>query len=145
MVGGSFNGRTYLQDLTWEAARQINLCTSFQNLKILYRHLKGVQSTIPSRCFQQHIAISRLYLWKQIPLWEQQTECSFQGRRRSLPLIAQVQLMGQPNAMSSGWVALTTLHTPYSSMCPERSAGSSTRIHMAYSVAIWLHPRQISQ
>ena len=68
-----------------------------QNLKSSHRVLVWVQSHIPSKRSQQHIALSRLCPWEELPLWKQWVEHThvFQGREWSEePLMSCTQLAG---------------------------------------------------
>ena len=76
-MAGLTSKETYTWGLFWVTVRWIDLCTHLPNLENLYTGLNWVQSLISSRCSQQYIIISRLYLWGSFWKWVRQVECIF--------------------------------------------------------------------
>ena len=69
----------------------------------LYRGLNRTHLTIPSRQSLQHIVLLRPPPWKWLPLWEQWTECTFQGQRSGWRASNCQGLVWGSNSMTPQW------------------------------------------
>ena len=69
----------------------------------LYRGLNRPHLTIPSRQSLQHIVLSRPPPWKWLPLWEQWTECTFQGQQSGWRASDCQGLVWGSNSMTPQW------------------------------------------
>lgn len=148
LEGGILNMQGDLHTrLVLDAAR-LDRSTHPPESQRLSRSYNCVQSC-PSRWSQQHIILSSLCSWEQLPLWELWTEVIFQGQVRvwaasdCLSLAcrstsAQVLSVTSSNTPPPG-TGPYNLTRPCSAMCCEWSARDFINMEDAHVAAIWLH------
>ena len=94
----------YIQSLSGVATRQVDLCTCPPESK----GLNGVQLHIQSRQTQQYITCLRLHPWNSFCCGNSEQKIHPKDRRRGEePLIAWVQLKGQPAVTAFLWLPPT--------------------------------------
>ena len=91
-----------LQTAKWQVSKETCLGAATRKLHLcikvyMYRVLEWVQSYIPSRWSPQHLPLSRLHPWNSFSGRKdrQSVHSEDQGRGEE-PLVAQIQLTGQP-------------------------------------------------